>query len=103
MTAPAGAATSWRDALRCDPAAAWLAAATVLFHLLTARGYGIFRDELYYLACAEHLDWGYVDHPPLVAALVWILRHPLGTSLPALRLPLADLWPRLKHFDERRA
>ncbi|MBP1691952.1 MAG: hypothetical protein H6Q32_1304, partial [Bacteroidetes bacterium] len=27
-------------------------------------GYGYFRDELYYLACADHLDVGYVDQPP---------------------------------------
>jgi hypothetical protein len=32
--------------------------------------YGIFRDELYYLACANRPDIGYVDHPPLS---IWIL------------------------------
>jgi 4-amino-4-deoxy-L-arabinose transferase-like glycosyltransferase len=30
-------------------------------------GYGIFRDELYYLFCGQHLAFGYVDQPPLVA------------------------------------
>ena len=30
-------------------------------------GYGIFRDELYYLVCGRHLAWGYVDQAPLVA------------------------------------
>ena len=34
-------------------------------HLATGWRYGLFRDEFYYLACANHLDWGYVDHPPL--------------------------------------
>ena len=63
-----------------------LAAARVLFHLLTHRGYGVFRDELYYLACAEHLDFGYVDHPPLAPALAWLVRHTLGDSLFAVRL-----------------
>ena len=29
--------------------------------------YHYFRDELYYIACGHHLDWGFVDHPPLVA------------------------------------
>ena len=42
------------------------ALAVLLFHLAFLPGYGIFRDELYYLACARRLDWGYVDHPPLV-------------------------------------
>ena len=74
------------DALRCDRAALLVALGATLLHLLTTGGYGIFRDELYYLACAQHLDWGYVDHPPLVAAVAWVVRNLLGTSLFALRL-----------------
>jgi len=30
-------------------------------------GYGIFRDELYYLVCGRRLAFGYVDQPPMVA------------------------------------
>ncbi|MGC1784415.1 MAG: glycosyltransferase family 39 protein [Acidobacteriaceae bacterium] len=30
-------------------------------------GYGIFRDELYYIVCGRHLAWGYVDQAPMVA------------------------------------
>lgn len=63
-----------------------LAAAKLLLHLLTATRYGIFRDELYYVACSEHLAWGYVDQPPLIAFLIWIVRHTIGDSLIALRL-----------------
>lgn len=63
-----------------------LAAVKLLVHLLTHRGYGYFRDELYYLACADHLDWGYVDHPPLIAAATLAVRRTLGDSLFALRL-----------------
>ncbi|NWF85512.1 MAG: glycosyltransferase family 39 protein [Bryobacteraceae bacterium] len=63
-----------------------LAAVVAAFHLSTTGGYGIFRDELYYLACARRLDWGYVDHPPLVALMAWAVTHTLGTSLFALRL-----------------
>jgi len=33
-------------------------------------GYGIFRDELYYLACTSHPAAGYVDQPPLS---IWVL------------------------------
>ena len=43
---------------------ALIVAARLLLHLLTANRYGIFRDEMYYFACAQHLDWGYVDMPP---------------------------------------
>ena len=44
-----------------------LALVKLLTHLLTNAfgSYGIFRDELYYLACAHRLDLGYVDQPPL--------------------------------------
>lgn len=60
--------------------------ATLAFFVATAEGYGIFRDELYYLACGRHLDWGYVDHPPLVALLAAAARGLFGSSLVGLRL-----------------
>src|SRR3954447_10410522 len=63
-----------------------LAGAKLLFHLLIANRYGIFRDELYYLACSEHLDAGYVDQPPLIAFVVWFARHAFGDSLLGLLL-----------------
>src|SRR5438046_10734444 len=62
-----------------------LASAKLLFHLLTANRYGIFRDELYYLACGEHLDWGYVDQPPLIALVAWMAPHFFGNWLLGLR------------------
>jgi hypothetical protein len=52
----------------------------------TAGRYGIFRDELYYLDCARHLAWGYVDQPPLIAFITWFSTHLFGVSLFALRL-----------------
>ena len=63
-----------------------LAGAKLLLHLLTAGRYGIFRDEMYGLACARHLDWGYVDHPPGGIVIAWIAHHLFGDSLPGLRL-----------------
>jgi len=40
----------------------------IIGNILAQRaGYGIFRDELYYLVCGRHLAFGYVDQPPLVA------------------------------------
>jgi hypothetical protein len=62
-----------------------IAAVDFVFHLLIANRYGIFRDELYYLACSEHLDAGYVDQPPLIAFVAWIVRHLFGESLIGLR------------------
>src|ERR1700722_15690616 len=61
-------------------------ASKLLLHLFTSvQRYGYFRDELYYLDLARHLDWGYVDCAPLVAlyAKTALL---LGGSLAALRM-----------------
>ena len=53
-------------------------------HMLVSGRYGYFVDELYYIACSKHLAWGYVDQPPLIAAITWLERVTLGESLPAL-------------------
>ncbi len=63
-----------------------MAALRLVVHIRTIRGYGYFRDEFYYVACGRHLDWGYVDHPPFVALVAWIVTDTLGDSLVALRL-----------------
>jgi hypothetical protein len=63
----------------------YVAAATLLLHLLTAGRYGIFRDEMYYLACSHHMAWGYVDQPPGGVLIAWIARHLFGESLLGLR------------------
>jgi hypothetical protein len=48
--------------------------------------YGIFRDELYYIACSEHLAWGYVDQPPLCVFVLAASRFFFGDSVFALRI-----------------
>jgi len=63
------------------------AGAEVALHVATAGRYGMFRDEYYYLACADRLDWGYVDHPPLSILVLAISRALLGDSVLATRLP----------------
>jgi len=51
--------------------------------------YGWFIDELYYLACAKRLAWGYVDHPPLSIAVLALIRGLAGDTMWAVRLPAA--------------
>jgi hypothetical protein len=60
--------------------------AALLVHLLTNGRYGYFRDELYYIACARHFDFGYVDQPPLSILLLRLSQLLLGDSLFAIRL-----------------
>ena len=57
----------------------------LLLHLAAMNQYGYFRDELYYLASTAHLDWGYVEHPPLSIAILALIRSAFGDSLTALR------------------
>jgi len=64
---------------------ALLAGAKLLIHIAVSDRYGFFRDELYFLDCARHMDWGYVDHAPLIAVYAKISLL-LGGSLPALRI-----------------
>ena len=63
-----------------------LCAIKLLLHVFTSlRHYGYFRDELYYLDLARHLDWGYVDCSPLIAVYARAALL-MGGSLAALRI-----------------
>jgi len=63
-----------------------LAALRLVLTLAFSGRYGYFRDELYYIACSDHLAFGYVDQPPLSIGLLAINRALFGDSLFALRL-----------------
>lgn len=62
-----------------------LVSVKLLAHLPSLFHYGYFRDELYFLDLARHLDWGYVDCAPMVAIYGKVALL-LGGSLPALRV-----------------
>jgi len=63
-----------------------IAAVKLLLHLYAGRYYGFFIDELYFIACSNHLAWGYVDMPPLIAGVVKLARLLFGDSLLSTRL-----------------
>ena len=60
----------------------------LVIHLYTNAfaGYGIFRDELYYLSCADRPDFGYVDQPPFSIWVLGIIRFLIGDSVFTIRL-----------------
>ena len=62
----------------------YFAVAKLLLHFTFNSNYGYFRDELYFIACGEHLAFGYPDHAPLVALMAKMSRV-FGDSLFALR------------------
>src|SRR5437016_5421535 len=63
-----------------------LALGKLLLHFVFNNRYGYFRDEFDYVACGNHLFWGYVDQPPLVPFLVRLSRMVLGDSLRSIRV-----------------
>ena len=46
-----------------------------LLNLVQAACSELANDEAYYHMFAESLDWGYFDHPPITAWLVWLGEH----------------------------
>ncbi len=75
------------DALASGPGiVSLLATLKLALHLATAGVYGFFIDELYFLACGEHLAWGYPDFPPLTAFQAWLTRALFGDSPYSIRL-----------------
>jgi hypothetical protein len=75
----------------------------LLAFLLTNGRYGMFRDEFYYLACADHLAWGYVDQPVANSVLAGMIARELGGQrgaqiLAAVCTALAPLYLALGGF-----
>jgi hypothetical protein len=64
-----------------------VAAAAVIVHLACGNRHGVFRDELYFVACGRHLAWGYVDQPPVIAVVARLAELLFGASPMGLRFP----------------
>lgn len=81
-----------------------IAAATALLHFAVAGRYGFFRNELYFIVCGRHPDFGYVDQPPLIPLIaaatqafgihLWLLRLPAVVAAAAL-VPVTAAFARL--------
>ena len=93
-------------------AAALVATAVALVHLVSAGRYGFFANELYFIVCGRHPAIGYVDQPPLVPLLaaatqvgginVWLLRLPAVLAAVAL-VPLVVALAQLHGGSARAA
>jgi hypothetical protein len=85
-TAVSAPSQSQRSLFANGMAVIWaIALAKLLFHLYFNNRYGYFRDEFDYISCGDHLQWGYVDQPPLIPFLIHICRALLGDSLRSIR------------------
>jgi hypothetical protein len=75
-----------RQSLESGMAVVWaIALAKLVFHIYFNNRYGYFRDEFDYMSCGDHLQWGYVDQPPLIPFLIHLCRAVLGDSLRSVR------------------
>jgi hypothetical protein len=90
---------SWR----LERVAALLAGFKLLLQLAAIAPYGYCRDELYYLACSEHLALGYVDHPPLSIVVLRIWRAAFGNSVTSIRVVPALAGASLVYITVRTA
>jgi len=65
-----------------------IATLNLIIYLITQAffAYGIFRDELYYLACANRIQLGYVDHPPLSIYILSIWKSLFGDAMFVIRI-----------------
>jgi hypothetical protein len=66
----------------------FIAILNLLIYLITQTffAYGLFRDELYYLACANRIQLGYVDHPPLSIYILAVWKSLFGDTMFIIRI-----------------
>lgn len=75
-----------------DAALALLLAAWWAVNLVQAAFTELAHDEAYYHMFAQSLDWGYFDHPPMTALLIWLGERLAGGEL-GVRLMFTVLQP----------
>jgi dolichol-phosphate mannosyltransferase len=65
---------------------------TFVLKLIFVGYLNLIPEEAYYWNYARHLDIGYLDHPPMVAWLIWLSTSILGKSEFSVRLPAFVCW-----------
>ncbi len=65
---------------------ALLALCKFAVHVLTSGNYDYFIDELYTMSCGRHLDWGFVDIPPVAPSIAAASMSVFGESMVAMRI-----------------
>lgn len=77
----------------------------LLLNLLQAAFTDLFHDEAYYWLYAQALDWGYMEHPPLVALLIRIgyslFQNELGVRLTTVLTHTLGTWLMWRMTDRR--
>ncbi len=83
---------------RTTPALFWrittlcMVSYVLLLRLSYGVGINLIPEEAYYWMYAQHLDIGYLDHPPMVAWLIALSTSIFGNHELAIRLPAMGCW-----------
>jgi dolichol-phosphate mannosyltransferase len=80
------------SAIRWPTITAGIVAYLLILKLIFINSVNLIPEEAYYWNYARHLDWGYLDHPPMVAWLIWLSTSVLGKSELSVRLPAYICW-----------
>jgi hypothetical protein len=75
-----------------------LIASFTLIRLLVAPLFGLGVDEAHYFLYGLHLDWSYVDHPPLVGWIHALFYYLFGTDEFLVRLPAIILFALVSYL-----
>jgi dolichol-phosphate mannosyltransferase len=65
---------------------------TLIIKLIFMAYVNLIPEEAYYWNYAQHLDIGYLDHPPMVAWLIWLSTSLLDKSEFSVRFPAFLCW-----------
>ncbi len=60
---------------------------TSILHLSMALSVGLIPEEAYHWNYAQHLDWSYFDHPPMVGWAIWLGSLVFGNNRAGVRIP----------------
>ncbi|RZA03494.1 MAG: glycosyltransferase family 39 protein [Sphingobacteriaceae bacterium] len=63
----------------------WFLLCWTIFNAVQAYTLEVHADEAYYWMYSKFMDWGYFDHPPMVAVFIWLGDHIMHNEL-GLRL-----------------
>ena len=75
-----GSGERWREAVVA------LVAISFLLRLFYIGQVELLPEDSYYWNYSQHLDLGYLDHPPMVAWLIWLGTHVFGGSELGVRI-----------------
>ncbi|MGL5742947.1 MAG: glycosyltransferase family 39 protein [Legionella sp.] len=71
----------------------------LLMRFLFVGAHNLFVEEAYYWNYSQHLDFGYLDHPPMVAVLIKVSTLIFGTNEFGIRFPALFCWGLAAFFS----